>query len=246
MRARRNLERTRIRLPYDGMVVRRDADLGQFVQAGSTLGVTFATDIAEVRLPMSDRDLSFLDLPPATQRDTLRRPVTLTATVSGRPGSWPATLVRTEGVVDENTRLTYLVAEIEDPYALDADGAERALPIGTYVEAAIPGREAAGLIVLPAEAVHGGNQVYVANADDQLEVLTVDIVRKTSDRVYIDNAIGADDRIVTTAIPAPVPGLRLRIREEESADPELRLLPAEEFATAADDSTAADAEETIE
>ncbi|NKI35326.1 efflux RND transporter periplasmic adaptor subunit [Wenzhouxiangella sp. XN79A] len=235
MRARRDLERTRIRLPYDGMVIRRDTDLGQYVTPGTTLGVAFATDLAEVRLPMSDRELSFLDLPTRAERDGLQRPVTLTATVAGRPASWSATLVRTEGVVDENTRLTYVVAEIEDPYALAPDSDHRSLPIGTYVEAAIPGRDSTGLIVLPTEAVHGGNQVYLADADDRLQVLTVDIVRKTTDRVYIDNRIGAEDRIVTTAIPAPVPGLQLRVREPEAAEPRLQILPAAELTAAADD-----------
>jgi len=229
MRARRNLERTHIRLPYDGLVVRRNADLGQYVTPGTSLGVAFATDRAEVRLPMSDRELSFLDLP-ATSREGLRRPITLTATVAGRPGSWPATLVRTEGVVDENTRLTYVVAEVLDPYALEPASTDRALPIGTYVEASVPGRDARGLIVLPAQAIHGGDQVYVANADDELEVRTVDIVRKTTDRVYIGSAIDRDDRVITTAIPAPIPGLRLRVREPDAPGPELRLLPAEELA----------------
>lgn len=226
MRARRDLERTRIRLPYDGMVTRRDADLGQFVSAGTTLGVAFATDRAEVRLPMSDRDLSFLDLPPTASRDGLERPVMLRATVAGQPGEWPAKLVRTEGVVDRTTRLTYLVVEIEDPYALDDDGPMRALPVGTYVDAVIPGRDARGLVIVPPEAVHSGDQVYLANADDELEVRTVDIVRQTTDRIYIDNAITPDDRVVTTAIPAPVPGLKLRVRE--TGGPQLKLLPAEE------------------
>ena len=231
MRARRDLERTRIRLPYDGMVTRRNADLGQFVSAGTTLGVAFATDQAEVRLPMSDRDLSFLDLPPQVNRDGLARPVVLRATVAGEPGEWPAKLVRTEGVVDRNTRLTYLVVEIEDPYALTDGGPMRALPVGTYVDAVIPGRDAQGLVIVPPEAVHGGDQVYIANVEDELEVLTVDIVRQTTDRIYIDNAITPDDRIITTAIPAPVPGLKLRVRE--TGGPELRLLPAdEELATA--------------
>jgi len=240
MRARRDLERTRIRLPYDGMVVDRNTDLGQYVTPGTTLGVAFATDVAEIRLPMSDRDLSFLDLPNRAEREGFRRPVTLTATVAGRDASWPATLVRTEGVVDENTRLTYVVAEIRDPYALEPDSQQPALPVGTYVNAAVPGRSAEGLVIVPTEAVHGGNQVYVADADDQLQVLTVDVVRRTPDRIYIDNGIGPDDRIVTTAIPAPVPGLNLRVREAEPAAPRLQILPADELAA----STAANADDS--
>lgn len=235
MRAERDLERTRIRLPYDGMVVRRDTDLGQYVSPGSTLGVAFSTDRAEVRLPMSDRELAFLDLPATAERDGLARPVTLTATVGGRKDQWPATLVRTEGVVDEATRLTYVVAEIDDPYGLDGGPDARALPVGTFVDASIPGRDASGLVVVPSEAVHGGNRVYVADGEDKLQVLTVEVVRKTTDRVYIDNQIGPEDRIVTTAIPAPVPGLQLRIRDPdpEPDGPRLQILPTDELAVTA-------------
>ena len=66
VRARRNLERTYIRLPYEGMVRSKETDLGQFVNPGSMLGVVFATDFAEVRLPLTDSDLAFVDLPVAT------------------------------------------------------------------------------------------------------------------------------------------------------------------------------------
>lgn len=230
MRARRNLERTRIRLPYAGMVVQRDTDLGQYVTPGSTLGVAFATDRAEVRLPMSDRDLADLALPARVGDEELQRPVILSATVSGQEDHWPATLVRTEGVVDENTRLTYVVAEIEDPYALDAGNDRKALPIGTFVEAAIPGRATEGLLIVPPEAIHNGNEIYLADADDELNVVTVDIVRTTPERIYIDGSIGPEDRIITTAIPAPVPGMRLRVREPEPVEPMLQILPTDELA----------------
>jgi multidrug efflux pump subunit AcrA (membrane-fusion protein) len=47
VKAERNLERTHITLPYDGMVRVKEADLGQYVNPGTRLGVTFATDYAE-------------------------------------------------------------------------------------------------------------------------------------------------------------------------------------------------------
>ena len=49
------------------MVRSKDADIGQFVNPGTRLGVTFATDYAEVRLPLTDRDLAFVDLPYAAE-----------------------------------------------------------------------------------------------------------------------------------------------------------------------------------
>ena len=119
VRAQRNLERTEIRLPYEGMVLSKDADLGQFVSPGARLGVTFATDYAEVRLPLTDQDLAFVDLPEATEiaeRGAAEGPVvTLSATRMGKPAEWEARIVRSEGVVDEKSRVTYAVARIDDP-----------------------------------------------------------------------------------------------------------------------------------
>ena len=77
VRAKRNLERTYIRLPYAGMVRSKDADVGQFVNAGTRLGVTFDTDYAEVRLPLTDRA-------PRTARPTRRMVRTYRAQRGGR------------------------------------------------------------------------------------------------------------------------------------------------------------------
>ena len=63
MRASLNLERTQIRAPYPGRVRTKNADVGQYVNPGSPLGHIYAIDYAEVRLPVSDDQLAYLDLP---------------------------------------------------------------------------------------------------------------------------------------------------------------------------------------
>ncbi|HKL50490.1 MAG TPA: efflux RND transporter periplasmic adaptor subunit [Wenzhouxiangellaceae bacterium] len=239
-RARRNLERTRITLPFDGMVRSRSANLGQYVTTGTALGTAFSTDRAEVRLPVSENDLAFLDLPLTESGSNIDRPVTLIGSVAGQPARWDARLVRTEGVVDSNTRLTYLVVEITDPYGLEPDADKPALPMGTFLEAQIPGRDASGLVLLPAEALHDGNQVYLAGEDDKLEIREVEIVRATPREVYVSGAVDADDRVIITAIPAPVPGLKLNVREAAGAQPRLRILPSGELAATASETSASD------
>lgn len=229
-RARRDLERTRITLPFDGMVRERNVDLGQYVSTGTALGVAFSTDRAEVRLSLGASDLKFLDLPPPGTQKRLDIPVKLAGSVAGRGATWDATLVRTEGVVDSNTRLTWVVAEVVDPYDLKSDRHALPLPVGTFVEARIAGRDASGLAVLPTEAVHDGNRIYMADAEDRLEIRTVDVVRTTPREVYIDGALTAEDRVITTAIPAPIPGLKLNVRERAETEPRLRILPAGELA----------------
>ncbi|MDT8409746.1 MAG: efflux RND transporter periplasmic adaptor subunit [Wenzhouxiangellaceae bacterium] len=228
--AERNLERTRIRIPFHGMIRERNINLGQYVSVGGSLGATFAVDRAEVRLPLSERDLAFLDIPAVGAQMDFERPVVLTGSFAGQPARWPASLVRTEGVVNQNTRLTYAVAEVVDPYALEPGSRRTPLPMGTFVEAQIEGRDASGLVVLPSQAIHNGNQIYIANEQDQLEVFSVEVVRATPRMIYIDSSLSPTDRVITTAIPAPVPGLKLEAREAVETEPRLRLLPADEIA----------------
>jgi len=118
VRAKRNLERTYIQLPYEGMVFSKDTDIGQFVSPGTPLGVTFATDYAEVRLPLTDQDLAFVELPNAAEISSTGGSdgpaVTLTSIQKGQPVEWQAEIVRSEGVVDEKSRVSLRVESAQD------------------------------------------------------------------------------------------------------------------------------------
>lgn len=234
LRARRNLERTEIRLPYDGLVRSRDVDLGQYVSPGASLGVAFSVASAEVRLSLSNQDLAYLDLPRPGRSDDWQAPVQLTGQVAGQRGQWSGRVIRTEGVVDENTRLSYAVVEINDPYGLNTESWPLPLPMGTFVEAQIEGVDASGLIVLPRAALRQGDQVFVASADNKLEVRSVDVIRSTPDRVYLQGDLSTGESVITTAIAAPIPGLAVEVRNSpDETAPELRVLPASEEVAAA-------------
>ncbi len=232
-RAERDLERTRIQLPYDGLVIERETDLGQFVSSGTTLGQAFAVDSAEVRLPLSNRDMAFLDLPRPGFRPEEPVRVQLSGSVSGRAAFWDAEIVRTEAVVEEATRLTHAVARIQDPYGIQSDRLDTPLPVGTFVNARIEGRPADGLIALPRRALRENNRLYIADADDRLAIREVDVVRTTPDQVYVSNSLERGDRVITTSVQTPIPGLNLRVRDTapavnaETDEPVLRVLPLE-------------------
>ena len=217
VRARRNLERTYIRLPYDGIVRAKDADIGQFVNPGTRLGVTFATDFAEVRLPLTDQDLAFVDLPYAaeiTGTGEARGPkVTLSAIQRGAPKEWSARIVRTEGVVDESSRVTYAVARVRDPYKLESEG--EPLPIGSFVSATIEGTAVADLLRVPRRALRGSDQLLFVDADNRLRIRNVRVMRADAEFAYIDAGAAAGERVVTTTMEAPINGMLVRT----TADP---------------------------
>lgn len=224
VKARRNLERTFIRLPYDGMVRSKETDLGQYVIPGTRLGVTFATDYAEVRLALTDRDLAFVDLPnPAdiSGSGAANGPfVDLSAVQRGQVEHWEAQIVRTEGVVDERNRVTYAVARIEDPYKLHKEtDYDSPLPMGTFVAASIDGITVENVIRVPRSALRGNNQLMFVEDDNRLRIRTVDVLRADAEYAYLRGGAMPGDRISLTAIESPINGMKVRTGDEPDEGP---------------------------
>lgn len=220
VRAKRNLERTFIRLPYAGIVRAKEADLGQFVNPGTRLGVVFATDYAEVRLPLTDRDLAFVDLPSAlevtaTGGSETGPSVELSAMQKGRLHTWDARIVRTEGVVDEKSRVTYAVAGIEDPYALNGG---TPLPVGTFVNARIAGTAADNVIRVPRAIVRGSDELVFVDDDNKISIRKVRVVRGDADYIYIGDGAVPGERVIVTALETPVNGTPVRTSDPDSDD----------------------------
>ena len=222
-RAERNLERTRIKVPYDGLIRNKLVDVGQFVSPGTPLGVTFAVDYAEIRLPLSSNDMSYLDLPSATRLDRAHRvPVTLTSDTTDGMQSWQAEIVRTEGVVDSRSRVIYAVAEVVDPYGVLGTSTQSELKMGTFVRAEIQGLRAENVVVLPRSVLQNDDTILVANSDRELEIRSVEILRAEPRSVYISSGVENNELVVTTSLDAPIPGTKLAIVGEKlpSAAPE--------------------------
>jgi len=220
-KAERDLYRTRIRVPYDGLVREKAADIGQFVSPGTRLGVTFAIDSAEIRLPLAANDLAYLNLPSATGSEKTDLPtVRLVAKAGDSASEWIGRIIRTEGVVDERSRVVYAVAEIKDPYGVLGEAREKPLAVGTFVQGQIDGIFGENLSVFPRHVLRSDNSVLVADRDKKLQIRSVEVVRSTPDSVYIQSGIEDGDRVITTAIEAAIPGTQLAVNGEidESAE----------------------------
>jgi len=217
-KARRDLERTQITVPYDGLVRQKAVDIGQYVSPGTRLGVTFAIDTAEVRLPLTHNDLNYLDLPSETEVQNRAKsfpPVTLSAERASGTIQWQARIIRTEGVVDETSRVVYAVAQVVDPYGVLGQSHQQELKIGTFVNAEIQGLPAENVVVLPRYVLRPDNTIPIVNSDSELEILTVEVLRAEPKKVYLSKGIAGGARVVTTTLDAPVPGTKLAVRQPE-------------------------------
>lgn len=222
-RAKRDLDRTEIRAPYAGMVKSRAVNIGQFITRGNSIGVIYGTDVAEVRLPITDNDAGFIRLPQSID-DSFQPDVTLTAVVAGNITQWPAKLVRTEGVLDERSRVIYAVAQIDDPYRRNSAG-DTPLRFGRFVQAQITGNSTSDVVVIPRHLLLAQQQVLVVDTEDQLQFRDVEVERSDEQFAYIRSGFLATDRLATSAIANPLAGTLVRVAGNE-AESEIATEPA--------------------
>jgi RND family efflux transporter MFP subunit len=210
IRARDNLDRTTLRLPYDGMVQQKHVDIGQYVSVGTQLAKTFAVDRVEVRLPIPDDRLNYLNLPSIAGEQTQLPAVTLSARMGDQVLEWPAQLVRTEGVLDERSRVLFAVAEVSDPYGMKT---ERSSPlrIGTFVQASISGKTMSDIVVLPRHILRTGNQVWVVDDRNRLINRQVKLLRTDGALAYIYQGLEDGERVSLSSAPHAVAGTEVKL-----------------------------------
>ena len=212
--AKKNLERTKIKAPYDGRVRNEKIDLGQFVNRGQSVANIYATDSAEIKLPVHDKELAFLDLPLFETERSEDNTVILKANFAGKQHIWNARIARTEGELDSKTRMINVIAEIDSPYSLK--DSRPPLTIGLFVEAEILGRFVEDAIVIPQSAIQENNLVYTVNNENRLEFKKVEILRMINNQAIITGGLKAGDTVCVSTLRDAEPGMQIRT----SIDPE--------------------------
>jgi len=216
LRAERNLERTEIRAPYDAMIESRNVGLGSFVSIGSKIGHVLGTAIAEIRLPVADNQLAFLVKNESTKAG-VNAQVNLIGTYAGQDTLWQAKIARSEGVVDNKSRMSYLVAEINDPYLLNSsnDSSDAPLRFGSYVNAKIMGYDISQATLVPRFLVVNG-KVAILDSESKLHYVTIDIVRQQGSHVVVASGLADGDKLIVSALDYPVDGMKLALASDES------------------------------
>lgn len=217
-RAERDLERTKIMAPFAGRVRHKAVDLGQYVNRGVSVATVYATDIAEVRLPLPDDELEFLTLPFGERggAPTTLPEVVLSAQFAGARRTWPARVVRTEGEIDPTTRMVMAVAQVEDPYGrqLAGNGSDKPRPIplalGMFVDAQIRGHLIEDVFTLPRTALRDGDRVYVLDEEDRLRFFEVEVIRRERELIIVRAGLDDGTRVVISPIEIVTDGMQVR------------------------------------
>ena len=194
-----NLKRTRLSLPFNGRIVSKSVDLGQFVGAGAGVARVYSTDRVQVRLPITDRQLALLELPLGRPGDVIGSgpEVRISTVFAGERWEWDAVIERTEANLDVDSRVLYAVAVIDKPFTSDDSARRPPLTPGMFVEAEIAGRVMNGVARLPRTALRNDGTVLVVGNESQLEERSVRAMHSDGRNVWIAG-LDAGARVVVS------------------------------------------------
>ncbi|WP_019675664.1 efflux RND transporter periplasmic adaptor subunit [Arsukibacterium perlucidum] len=208
-KAHRDLDRTRISAPYDALVVKRNIGLGQVVSTGTALGELYSVEQAELYVPVASFDLAYL---PAERAG-------IPAQLRTEHVSRDAKVVRDLGLINSQTRMSHLVVQLDDPYAVRSQ--QPVIRFGQYVEVRLAGRVEDKLYTIPQDALSNG-KVWLLQPDMTMAQQHVEVVRQTGKFAYVKAGLTDGQQLILTVPNFPQPGMA--VRTEQSDD---KLVKAE-------------------
>ncbi|MDA8786754.1 efflux RND transporter periplasmic adaptor subunit [Porticoccaceae bacterium] len=230
-----DLARTAISAPFQGRVRQTFVNIGQYVTPGTRIAKVYGTDVVEVRLPLADRQAVLVDLPvnfEDSQAQTYPQ-VTLRSLVAGVSHEWQGQVVRTDASIDVQSRMTYAVAEVKNPFKSSANDSRPPLSIGLFVEGQIDGKTVEDAFNLPRQAVYKGDQILVLNDKNEIGFQTISVLRSNPNNV-VAVGIEAGTRVVTTRIALAIAGMK--VNPSDTGKPVVSTLGSEPEAAAGDES----------
>jgi RND family efflux transporter MFP subunit len=212
--ARLNVQRTSISVPFNGRISEKYVGLGQYITAGTPVAKVYDTDVVEVRLPLTDRQVALLDLPLNFQDHSVQgagAKAVLRARFGGREWQWTGRVVRTDASIDVDSRVVYAVVEVEKPFVRDPDNARPPLGIGLFVDAEIDGRQLQQVTTLPRNALLNDGTVLLVDDEDRLQPQAVLVLKSNARQVWVQG-LDHGARVVVSQPPFAIAGMAVTVK----------------------------------
>jgi RND family efflux transporter MFP subunit len=191
--AKRNLEKTVITAPFSGVILAKMVDLGQFVNLTTPLASLASTEVAEVRISLSDENMTLGGLNQFNAANTI--PVDITSQEIPDV-HWQGTVRSIEAQRDARTLFNYAIVEVNKPLSQQS----KALRFNTFVNVALQGKTLQQVYPIERDFISLENQVKILSNDSKLTYKTVNIVYTDEQYKYASEGIDANDKIITTGL----------------------------------------------
>lgn len=210
--ARLNLERTRVRAPFNGIVTSRSASVGDVVSSSETLATLAATDNYWVDLSLPVDQLRWIHAA-GPSHDTGTDAQVYYPDAWGDDAYLKAHVLRIQASLEDQGRLARVLLTVPDPLG-DQTSDGHSLLLGAYVNAELAAAMPSGSVVVDSAFVRENNHVWVMSDQDTLDIRKVKIAYRDSTRAVISAGLQPGDEVVTSDLSAPIQDMPIRVASD--------------------------------
>lgn len=201
------LKRTRIKADFNGFVIEKNAETGEYINPGQALGIMYEKNKFDVDIRIPIEKVGWLKA--LLKRQTVPKVSIVMANANGKENlEWEGQLARIKANIDEQTRTLPLTIEISDANKDNYMGFD--LKPGAFVKCKIIGEMIHGIYELPRHLVKQGDLVYTV-VDNKLKFKKINVLRKYEESVYIDNGLSNGDKIISSPLPGALEEMALTV-----------------------------------
>jgi RND family efflux transporter MFP subunit len=208
--AKLDLERSSIVAPFEGWVLEKAIEVGQYVNIGQQLGKIYSAGELDIEVRIPTKDLKWFPEDMGQETPML---VDVVFKNAGNEHIWRGRVARIKAMMDERTRTLPMVIEIDETPATERPQNPFGLRPGMFVTIRIKGKKIQNVFVLPRYLVYPGDVVYTVK-DDTLKSNMVKILRSYKDTVIIGEGLSEGALIVKSPLSSPMDGMRVRLKHE--------------------------------
>ena len=204
-KARRDLERTKIKAPFHARVKATRTELGAYLIPGAPVADLDSIDQFEVRLPLSLDDFAFIKTNPKEGPSN----VTLSARVGPRELKWEGKVTRIEGEVDRASRSVRIVAEVSPNPEVGL------LQPGLFVKAQVDGQTLKNVFRIPRSAFLDEDTVLVVTSGEgdtkRITFRDLRVLRPDGTDLLVEAGLKPGENVCLTTLAAPIEGMEVQI-----------------------------------
>lgn len=211
-KAELDLRRTALLAPFDAIVLKEIVELGELVTTQKEIATIAATDRFRVQVSIPLHQLEWITIP-SGGFDEGSLAIVVQDIGAGKVRVREGRVVRLVGDVDPKSRMARVFVTIDDPLGIkNPQFRHEPFLIGIYVRVEIKGPMLTDVFVIPREAVREGDQVWIKNDDDELEVRFVNVMHRRATAVIVDRGLEAGDQIIMSQLPDAISGMKLKVK----------------------------------
>ncbi len=196
------LKKSTLKAPFNGIIYDKSVDLSQVVAAGQQVGRLVDVSILEIPVDLNVENIDHLSFERFKNATPWEYPCTIFGEGRRNSVKWKGYISRLEKI-NEASRTVRVVVEIPD-----SQSSNITLTKGMFCRVILPGKIYEQAISIPLSALRDNNTVYTLEKG-KLQIKKLNLLKRLKEAVVIESGLSPGDKVITSALPDPVIGMRL-------------------------------------